>query len=163
MGGGRGSALQNLMGGVWRGLKTLTNNTCEGVHLIVKLSTISLQAYKFTKYELLHTYFSSILATLLFIALFLGIISCKGVSCFNRKGAVFQMGGVFIFKRGGMPHGGHRFWWGFEKNRRMEGERFSMPTPLWETEIKMINSLNFNLLGWCPAVPVLPHGERVPL
>ena len=35
-------------------------NTCEGVHLL-KLPTISLQACKFTKNELLHTYVSRIL------------------------------------------------------------------------------------------------------
>ena len=22
---------------------------------------------------------------------------------------------------------------------------------------------DFEILGWCPAVPVLPHGEKVPL
>ena len=43
-------------------LKMLSKNTCEGVHLIVKLPAISLQASKFTKNELLHTYFSRILA-----------------------------------------------------------------------------------------------------
>ena len=37
------------------GLKTLLKNTCEGVHLLVKLLAISLQACKFTKNELLHT------------------------------------------------------------------------------------------------------------
>ena len=48
----------------WRGhggggvLKNLSKNTREGVHLLVKLSAISLQACKFTKNELLHTYFS---------------------------------------------------------------------------------------------------------
>ena len=92
-----GGCLSQYMGGAWRGLKTLTKNTCEGDHLIVKLPAISLQACKFTKYELLHTYFSRILATLLFIVLFLGIISCKGVSCFNRRGAVFHMGGGLHF------------------------------------------------------------------
>ena len=40
----------------------LSKNTCEGVHLIVKLPAISLQACKFTKNELIHTYFSRILA-----------------------------------------------------------------------------------------------------
>ena len=40
----------------------LSKNTCEGVHLIIKLPAISLQAYKFTKNEFLHTYFSRILA-----------------------------------------------------------------------------------------------------
>ena len=38
----------------------LSKNTCEGVHLIVKLPAISLQASKFTKNELLQTYFSRI-------------------------------------------------------------------------------------------------------
>ena len=50
--GGRGD-LQNLMGGLYmgehRGLKMLSKNTCEGVHLIVKLAAINLQACKFTK------------------------------------------------------------------------------------------------------------------
>ena len=66
-----GGALQNLMGGLsqfmgeaWGTLKTLSRNTCEGVHLLVKLPAISLQASKFTKNELLHTYFSRILARL---------------------------------------------------------------------------------------------------
>ena len=57
-----GGVVQNLMqgslsqyiGGAWEGLKMLSKNTCEGVHLIVKLPAISLQ---FTKDELLHTYF----------------------------------------------------------------------------------------------------------
>ena len=40
----------------------LLKNTCEGVHLIVKLLAISLQASKFTKNEFLHTYFSRTLA-----------------------------------------------------------------------------------------------------
>ena len=44
------------------GFKMLSKNTCEGVHLIIKLPAISLQAYKFTKNEFLHTYFSRMLA-----------------------------------------------------------------------------------------------------
>ena len=40
----------------------LSKNTGEGVHLIVKLPDISLEACKFTKNELLHIYFSRILA-----------------------------------------------------------------------------------------------------
>ena len=44
------------------GVKIPLRNTCEGVHLIIKLPAISLQACKFTKNELLHTYFSRILA-----------------------------------------------------------------------------------------------------
>ena len=44
------------------GLKMLSKNTREGVHLKVKLPAISLQACKFTKNEFLHKYFSRILA-----------------------------------------------------------------------------------------------------
>ena len=42
--------------------KMLLKNICEGIHMLVKLPAISLQACKFTKNELLHTYFSRILA-----------------------------------------------------------------------------------------------------
>ena len=68
-GGGEGSSkfgegwLESIHGGKHGGkLKTLLKNTCQGVHLLVKLPAISLQACKFTKNELLHTYFSRILA-----------------------------------------------------------------------------------------------------
>ena len=37
-------------------MRGLSKNTCEGVHLIVKLPAISLQACKFTKNELIHTF-----------------------------------------------------------------------------------------------------------
>ena len=65
-----GRARQNLIarfksiyGGSMSGrFKVLSKNTCEGVHLIVKLLAISLQACKFTKIELLHSYFWKILA-----------------------------------------------------------------------------------------------------
>ena len=50
------------MGGACGGLKMRSKNTWEGVHLIVKLPAIILQACKFTKNELLHTHFSRILA-----------------------------------------------------------------------------------------------------
>ena len=65
-GGGWGSSkldggLKSKHGGSKGELKILSKNTCEGVHLIVKLPTISLQASKFTKNELLCTYFSRIL------------------------------------------------------------------------------------------------------
>ena len=59
--GGRGAGgadLSQYMGGAEGGLKMLSKNTCEGVHLLVKLPTISLQAYRFTKDELLHKDFS---------------------------------------------------------------------------------------------------------
>ena len=52
--------LSQNMGGAWGKLKMLLKNTCEGVHLIVKLPAINLQASKFTKNELPHTYFSRI-------------------------------------------------------------------------------------------------------
>ena len=127
------------MGGAWGELKIQSKNTCEGVHLIVKLPAISLQASKFTKNELLHTYFSRILLDfkLLFVVLLLGIISWKGVSGFNG-GIVFQMGG-FIFKWGRHPMGGHQFWWkwegGFKKNHKMTGHPPMPPPQLWETLI----------------------------
>ena len=53
----REGGLSQYMGEAW-GLRTLLKNTCDGVHLLVKLPAINLQAYKFTKEELLHTYFS---------------------------------------------------------------------------------------------------------
>ena len=59
MGGG---GLSQSMGGAWGELKILSKNTCEGVHLIVKLPPIRMQVSKFSKTELLHTYFSRILA-----------------------------------------------------------------------------------------------------
>ena len=65
-----GAAPQNLIGGggrgaqvkTWGELKMLSKNICEGIHLKVKLLAISLQVSKFTKNELLQTYFSRILA-----------------------------------------------------------------------------------------------------
>ena len=62
MGVGGGGGLKSKHGGSMGELKMLSKNTCEGVHLIVKLPAISLQASKFTKNELLQTYFSRILA-----------------------------------------------------------------------------------------------------
>ena len=59
----------NLVGGlkskhwwIMGELKMLLKSACEAVHLIVKLPVISLQACKFTKNVLLHTYFPRILA-----------------------------------------------------------------------------------------------------
>ena len=67
-----GGALPNLIGGLKSihggsmegggALKMLSKNTCEGVHLMVKFSAISLQASKFTKNDFLHTYCPRILA-----------------------------------------------------------------------------------------------------
>ena len=50
------------MEGAWGGLKMLLKNTCEELHLKVKLLAITLEACKFTKNELLHTHISKILA-----------------------------------------------------------------------------------------------------
>ena len=58
------SWLESIHGGACGRLKTLLKNTSQGVHLLVKLSAISLQVCKFTKNELLHIYFSRILATI---------------------------------------------------------------------------------------------------
>ena len=55
-----GGGLKSIHGGAWV-LKMVLKNTCEGVHLIVKLPAISLQSCKFTKNKL-NTYFSRILA-----------------------------------------------------------------------------------------------------
>ena len=78
--------------------------------MIVKLPAISLQASKFTKKELLQTYFSRILARfkLLFTVLFLGIISWKGVSCFHGEGS-FSDGGPSFLSEEGHPMGGIGF------------------------------------------------------
>ena len=52
-----GGRLKSVHGERMGKLKMLSKNTCEGVYLIVKLPVISLQASKFIKNELLHTYF----------------------------------------------------------------------------------------------------------
>ena len=57
-----GAELKSKHGGSMGELKMFSRNTCEGVHLIVKFPAISLQASKFTKNELLQTYFSRISA-----------------------------------------------------------------------------------------------------
>ena len=59
---GAGGGVKSKYGWSMGELKMLLKNTCEGIHLIVKLPAISLEACKFTKNELLHTYFSKILA-----------------------------------------------------------------------------------------------------
>ena len=113
--------LSQNMGGAWAELKILSKNTCEGVHLIVKLPAISLQASKFTKNELLHTYFFNKDFRLLIIVLFLGIISWKSVSSFNGW-FVFQLRG-FIFKWGRGTHGSASVFVvgeGFEKNLKIQ-------------------------------------------
>ena len=61
-GGGGGGDVKSIHGEHGVVLKMLSKNTCKRVHLIVKLPAIILQAYKFTKNELYHIYFSRILA-----------------------------------------------------------------------------------------------------
>ena len=57
---------QNYFSNIWlrqsldQSLDTV-ENTCEGIHLSVRLPAICLQACKFTKNELLHTNFSMVL------------------------------------------------------------------------------------------------------
>ena len=88
---GGGSLSQNMRG-VWRELKILSKNTCNGVHLIVigfisvisfiwQLPAVSLQASKFTKNELFTHIFQGFQLDfkLLFIVLLLGIISWKNI------------------------------------------------------------------------------------
>ena len=79
------------MGGAWvTGLKMLSKNICEGIHLTVKLPAISLQPWKFTKNELLHSYFSRISVR------FEIIIYCAFSRNHLMEGCfTFQWGGVF--------------------------------------------------------------------
>ena len=107
----------------------LSKNTCEGVHLIVKLLAISLQACKFTKMNFFtHVFEGFWLDFKLFFVLFLEIISWKGGCfmsqsrgvwggghCFSDRGISFLCGGG----RGRVPHRGASVLMGervFEKN-----------------------------------------------
>ena len=115
----------------------LSKNTCVGVHFIVKLQAISLPACKLLKMNFFTHIFEGFQLDfkLLFIVLFLGIISWKGGSCFNGE-FVFQMGG-FIFKWGwhlmgeGISFDGGRGGGGFKKNSQDGG--CSHAPPLCET------------------------------
>ena len=93
---GRGG-LSQYMGRSMGGIKMLLKNTCDRVDLIVKSLTINLEACKFTKNELLHTYFQGFQLDfkLLFIVLFLGSILWKGVSRFNG-GVCFSDWGALV-------------------------------------------------------------------
>ena len=55
---------ESVHGGIMGELKLVLKNTCQGANLLVKLPAIS---SKFTKNELLYTYFSRILARFLVI------------------------------------------------------------------------------------------------
>ena len=123
------------MGGAWgTGLKMLSKNICEGIHLTVKLSAISLQPCKFTKNELLHTYFSRILVR------FEIIIYCAFSRNHLMEGCfTFQWGGGSCFSDGGLhfkwgvrPIGGINVDGGVQKKHRMGGHT-PHATPLWET------------------------------
>ena len=92
----------------------LLENTCKGVHLIVKLPAISLQASKFTKNEPLHTCFKD------FSQILIGIYCAFSRNHFMEGCFMFQQGGLFfrwqgLHFEGGRrcPMGGHcGFWWG---------------------------------------------------
>ena len=89
--------------------------------MIVKLPVIILQACKFTKNELLHTHFSRILARfkLLFIVLFLGIMSWKDASRFNGGRGLFLRWGASFLSGGCAPWAGIGFdGGGVQKNWR---------------------------------------------
>ena len=85
------------------GLKMLSKNAGDGVHLIVKLPAIGLQACKFTKNELLHTYFSRIFK-LLFIVLSRNLF-LEGGFIVQGGGGVFRCEGFFFRWGGGTPWG----------------------------------------------------------
>ena len=115
----------------------LLKNTCERIHLIKKLPAISLQASKFTKNELLPHLFQGFQldSKLLFIVLFLGIISWKDVLCFNG-GISFSNGvGRVLFRMEGAPF--FSFGWGQKKIVIWGGEGhlppMLSPFQLWET------------------------------
>ena len=80
--------LSQNMGETCEELKMLSKTACEGIHLILKLLAISLQASKFAKNELLHTYFSGILAR------FEVIIYCTFSSGLFLSGGRCPMGGI---------------------------------------------------------------------
>ena len=94
-------------------LKMLSKNTCEEVHFILKLPAISMQACKFTRNELLRTYFSRILAR------FQVIVYCaftrnhfmEGRFAFQWGGGCFSDGGGGASFLSGLcaPWGGHCF------------------------------------------------------
>ena len=119
------------------GLKMLSKNTCEGVHLIVKLPAISLQACKFNENELLHTHFPRILAR------FEVIIYCAFSRRFNGGGLFFRWGALVLSGRqggvrpmGSLMGGGGGGGGVAKKNRNMEGPPLPMPPPpppLWKT------------------------------
>ena len=82
------------MGVGW--LKMPSKNTCEEVHFILKLPAISMQACKFTRNELLRTYFSRILAR------FQVIVYCAFTRNHFMEGRfAFQWGGGGCFSDGG--------------------------------------------------------------
>ena len=69
----------------------LLKNTCDGVHALVKVPTISLQVCKFIKNELLHTCFKDFSLILSYYLIFLEIISWKG-------DFTFQLGEGLLFR-----------------------------------------------------------------
>ena len=105
---GLNRALQNLMrrglksihGGSMRGLKMLSKYTCEGVHLIVMLPAICLQACKFTKNDLLHTFLKELSQILSYYLL------CFFQESFHEGCFTFQWKVGGCFSDGGCPFDG---------------------------------------------------------
>ena len=81
------------MGGACEGgLNMLWKKSCEGVRLLVKLPAISLQLLKMNFFtHIFHRFWPDF--KILFIVLFLGIISWKVTSRFNG-GVCFSDGGI---------------------------------------------------------------------
>ena len=96
------------MGGAWGGgLKMLSKNTCEGVHLIVKLPAITCKPAHLLNTHILEGF--ELDFKLLFIVLFLGMITWKGASRFSggggRGGLAFRWGSFLFRLKGGAPMG----------------------------------------------------------
>ena len=87
----------------------LLKNTCHGVHISLQAyKPISLQACKFVKNELLHTYVLRIVLLnfkLLFIVFFKESFPGRGLHFSMGGGFAFQIGGA-SFLNEGVPHGG---------------------------------------------------------
>ena len=112
----------------------LSKNTCEGVHLIVKLPAICLQACKFTYCAYLLCFF---------LESFHGRVLHVSIG----RGVCFSDGWGFIFKCGWVPHGGHQFLMGWisKKNCWIGGGAPMPPLPLWET-LRCVNGFNLLML-----------------
>ena len=125
------------------GLKMLSKNTCEEVHLMVKLLAISLQACKVTKNELLHTYFSRILLEVIYCA-FSRNQSWKGASCFDGE-VCFSDGGASFLSRSCTPWGVSKKTVGWEGCNPCPLPQYGKPCPLPHTQTHTLNN-NFQVI-----------------